>query len=224
MKAHSEITSPAQLTPAQTLEILKEGNHRFLNNLSRNRNLLELVNETKDGQWPFAAILSCMDSRTSAELKFDQGLGDIFSIRVAGNVMSDDIVGSLEYATAIAGSKLILVLGHTGCGAIKGACDNVQFGNLTGLLAKIHPSVDQEKTHTADRNSNNAPFVNAVAEINVKNTVKDILRTSPVIRELVEKGEIGIASAMYDVSTGKVSIHEDEAIIFYKDKAALVGN
>ena len=157
----------------------------------------------------------------SAELIFDQGLGDIFSIRVAGNVMSDDIVGSLEYATAIAGSKLILVLGHTGCGAIKGACDNVQFGNLTGLLAKIHPSVDQEKTHTADRNSNNAPFVNAVAEINVKNTVKDILRTSPVIRELVEKGEIGIASAMYDVSTGKVSIHEDEAIIFYKDKAAV---
>ncbi|HYD21595.1 MAG TPA: carbonic anhydrase family protein [Flavipsychrobacter sp.] len=224
MKAHSEITSPAQLTPAQALEILKEGNHRFLNNLSRNRNLLELVNETKDGQWPFAAILSCMDSRTSAELIFDQGLGDIFSIRVAGNVMSDDIVGSLEYATAIAGSKLILVLGHTGCGAIKGACDNVQFGNLTGLLAKIRPSVEQEQTHTADRNSNNAPFVNAVAEINVKNTVKDILRTSQVIRELVEKGEIGIASAMYDVSTGKVSIHEDEAIIFYKDKAALVGN
>ena len=219
MKVHTEITSPAELSPARALEILKEGNHRFLNNLSRNRNLLELVNETKDGQWPFAAILSCMDSRTSAELIFDQGLGDIFSIRIAGNVVSDEITGSLEYATAIAGSKLILVLGHTGCGAIKGACDNVQFGKLTSLLAKIRPSVEQENTTTGDRSSKNMTFVNSVAEINVKNTVKDILRASPVIRELVEKGNIGIASAMYDVSTGKVSIHEDEAIIFYKDKA-----
>lgn len=220
MKEHKELT-PSDLTPAQALHILKEGNHRFLNNLSRNRNLLELVNETKDGQWPFAAILSCMDSRTSAELIFDQGLGDIFSIRIAGNITSENIVGSLEYATAIAGSKLILVLGHTGCGAIKGACDHVQFGNLTGLLSKIRPSVEQEDTFKENRNSTNTPFVNAVAEINVKNTVKEILRSSPVIRDLVEKGDIGIASAMYDVSTGKVSFHEDEAIIFYKDKMAL---
>lgn len=219
MKEHKEITSPAQLSPAQALELLKEGNHRFLNNLSRNRNLLELVNETKDGQWPFAAILSCMDSRTSAELIFDQGLGDIFSVRIAGNITSENIVGSLEFATAIAGSKLILVLGHTGCGAIKGACDNVEFGNLTALLKKIRPSVDQETTITDDRSSKNPAFVNAVAEINVKNTVKEILHTSPAIRELVEKGQIGIASAMYDVATGKVTFHEDEAIIFEKDQA-----
>jgi carbonic anhydrase len=218
MKVHTEIKAPNELTPNEALEILKEGNFRFLNNLSRNRNLLELVNETKDSQWPFAAILSCMDSRTSAELIFDQGLGDIFSVRIAGNITSENIAGSLEYATAVAGSKLILVLGHTNCGAIKGACDNVKLGNLTVLIDKILPSVAEERTFKEDRTSNNAQFVNAVAEINVKHTVKEILRSSPTIRDLVEKGEIGIASAMYDISTGKVTFHEEEAVIFHKDK------
>lgn len=217
MKEHREITRDA-MTPEQALQILKEGNYRFLNNLRKDHDHLELINETKDGQWPFAAILSCMDSRTSAELVFDQGLGDIFSIRIAGNVTSENIVGSLEYATAFAGSKLILVLGHTGCGAVKGACDNVQFGNLTNLLGKIKPSVEMEQTVLENRNGDNPEFVNAVSEINVKNTVGEILRSSPTIREMVEKGEIGIASAMYDVSTGQVTFHEKEAIIFHKDK------
>ncbi|MBL7717397.1 MAG: carbonic anhydrase [Flavipsychrobacter sp.] len=216
MKEHKGLTK-AGLTPEQALDLLKEGNHRFLNNLSRNRNHLEIVNETKDGQWPFAAILSCMDSRTSAELIFDQGLGDIFSIRIAGNISNGEILGSLEYATAVAGSKLILVLGHTGCGAIKGACDDVKFGNLTQLLEKIKPSVEQETSFKEDRTSKNNDFVNAVADINVKNTVKDILRNSEAIRDLIEKGEIGIASAMYDVATGTVTFHDEEAIIFRKD-------
>ncbi len=220
MKNHQNITQ-ASMTPQQALDILTEGNRRFLNNLSINRNHLELVNETKDGQWPFAAILSCMDSRTSAELIFDQGLGDIFSIRIAGNIANEDILGSLEYATKAAGSKLILVLGHTGCGAVKGACDNVELGNLTGLLKKIRPSVDEETSTQGDRSSNNIEFVNSVAAINVKNTVKDIVRQSETIRQMIENGEIGIASAMYDVTTGTVTFHEDEAIIFHKEKEAM---
>src|SRR5688572_17450335 len=130
-----------QITPEQTLEILKEGNRRFVNNLKYNRNLLEQVNDTRDGQWPIAAILSCIDSRTSAELIFDQGLGDIFSIRIAGNIVNEDILGSMEFACKVAGSKFIVVLGHSKCGAIKGACDHVQMGNLTSLLSKIEPSV-----------------------------------------------------------------------------------
>lgn len=219
MKNHQNITQAA-MTPQQALDILKEGNHRFLNNLSINRNHLEIVNETKDGQWPFAAILSCMDSRTSAELIFDQGLGDIFSIRIAGNIANEDIIGSLEYATKAAGSKLILVLGHTGCGAVKGACDNVELGNLTGLLQKIRPSVDEEPS-TGDRSSKNIEFVNSVASINVKNTVKDIVRKSETIREMIESGQIGIASAMYDVATGLVTFHEEEAIIFHKENEAI---
>lgn len=219
MKNHQNITQ-ATMTPQQALDILKEGNHRFLNNLSINRNHLEVVNETKDGQWPFSAILSCMDSRTSAELIFDQGLGDIFSIRIAGNIANEDIIGSLEYATKAAGSKLILVLGHTGCGAVKGACDNVELGNLTGLLQKIRPSVDEEPS-TGDRSSKNIEFVNSVAAINVKNTVKDIVRKSETIREMLEKGQIGIASAMYDVTTGSVTFHDEDAIIFHKDKEAV---
>jgi carbonic anhydrase len=219
MKAHNITRS--ELTPQQALEFLKEGNERFLNNLSKNRDNLEIVNLTKDGQWPFAAILSCMDSRTSVELIFDQGLGDVFSIRIAGNISSENIVGSLEYATAIAGSKLILVLGHTGCGAVKGACDNVEFGNLTGLLKKIKPSVEEETSITEDRTGSNPAFVNAVAEINVKNTVKEILASSTAIRELVEKGEIGIASAMYNISTGKVSFTEENALSYLKEKTEL---
>jgi carbonic anhydrase len=218
MKVHTDIKAPNELTPGEALQILKEGNFRFLNNLSRNRNLLELVNETKDDQWPFAAILSCMDSRTSAELIFDQGLGDIFSVRIAGNITSENIAGSLEYATAVAGSKLILVLGHTNCGAIKGACDDVKMGNLTALLGKIIPSVREETSFTENRTSKNTDFVNTVAEINVKNTVKEILHMSPTIRELVENGAIGIASAMYDISTGQVTFHEAEAIVHAREK------
>ncbi|XZF13807.1 carbonic anhydrase family protein [Chitinophagaceae bacterium MMS25-I14] len=200
---------PSELTPFEALQLLKEGNFRFINNLSRNRDLLELVNKTKDGQWPFAAILSCMDSRTSAELVFDQGLGDIFSVRIAGNVVMEEVLGSLEYATAVAGSKLIVVLGHSNCGAIKGACDHVELGNLTTLLDRIQPAVERETTVKTGRNSHNPEFVEAVAHLNVAYSVEEILRQSKVIRELVEDGRVGIIPAMYDVATGKVKFIEE---------------
>src|SRR3954465_15294214 len=135
-----------KITPQQALEILKEGNKRFVQNLKVHRNLLEQVNDTRDGQWPLAVILSCIDSRTSAELIFDQGLGDIFSVRIAGNIINEDILGSMEFACNVAGSKFIMVLGHTKCGAIKGACDHVKMGHLTTLLAKIEPAVYAETT------------------------------------------------------------------------------
>ena len=198
-----------QITPSQTLEILKQGNERFINNLKVNRNLLEQVNETRDGQWPFAVILSCMDSRTSAELIFDQGLGDIFSVRVAGNIVNDDILGSMEFACKVIGSKLIVVLGHTKCGAIKGACDHVELGHLSGLLSKIAPAVEEEKEILDNRTSSNADFVEKVAEINVRSSVKEVLKKSEIIKELVEEGRVGIIGAMYDVASGKVDFYED---------------
>lgn len=212
MKSEQRQSIPHDITPAMALQELKEGNFRFMNNLRRNRDLLQMVNETKDDQWPFAAILSCMDSRTSAELIFDQGLGDIFSIRIAGNIISEGILGSLEYATAVAGSKLILVLGHTNCGAIKGACDQVKMGNLTSLIERILPAVAQEKTFTENRTSKNAAFVDAVSELNVKNGVQEILKKSDVIRNLVEQEKLSLIPALYDVSTGKVNFLETEII------------
>src|ERR1043165_5439502 len=202
MGIHAHDSIPQDISPKGALQRLKEGNFRFVNNLKLNRDLLEQVNDTKDGQWPFAAILSCMDSRTSAELIFDQGLGDIFSIRIAGNIISPGILGSLEYATAVAGSKLILVLGHTNCGAIKGACDDVKFGHLTQLLEQIKPAVEQEKHTKENRTSHNPEFVDSVAKINVHNSAKEILERSAVIREMVMKGELGLVPAMYNIATG----------------------
>ena len=196
------------LTPEAALTILREGNTRFVNNLRAHRNLLEQVNETREGQWPFAAVVSCMDSRTSAELIFDQGLGDIFSIRLAGAVISDNVLGSLEYACKIAGSKIIVVLGHTHCGAIKGACDGVEMGNLTGLLGKIRPAVFQEKTHKEHRNSKNQDFVDAVTNIHTERSVQAIIEQSTILADLIERGEAGIIGAMYDVETGTVTFHE----------------
>src|SRR5687768_1377346 len=202
-----------QITPKQALDILKEGNKRFIQNLKVNRNLLEQVNATRDGQWPFAVILSCIDSRTSAELIFDQGLGDIFSIRIAGNVINDDILGSMEFACKVAGSKFIVVLGHSKCGAIKGACDNVQLGNLTGLLDKVKPAVEAETTTVENRSSRNSEFVENVARINVLNGVEEILQRSEILRELVDQGKIGIGAAMYDVTTGVVDFYDETIII-----------
>ena len=155
----------SSISPSMALELLKEGNRRFVNNLKINRNLLQQANETSDGQHPFAVILSCIDSRTSAELIFDQGLGDIFSIRIAGNIMNEDILGSMEFGCKIAGAKIIIVLGHTKCGAIKGACDNVEMGNLTALVNKIKPAVDAEKTTLEDRHSGNSNFVENVCDV-----------------------------------------------------------
>jgi carbonic anhydrase len=205
----------AEITPRKALEILQKGNHRFVNNLKAHRNLLEQVNDTRDGQWPFAVILSCIDSRTSAELIFDQGLGDVFSVRIAGNIVNTDILGSMEFACKVAGSKLVVVLGHSKCGAVKGACDHVEMGNLTELLSKIQPAVYQEKATQNDRSSKNAEFVENVAEINVVRSVKNIIERSYILEQMVERGEIGIVGAMHNIETGEVSFYE--AVMFIKD-------
>lgn len=203
----------SQITPKKALEILKEGNHRFVNNLKLHRDLLEQVNATSEGQWPFATILSCIDSRTSAELIFDQGLGDVFSIRIAGNVVNTDILGSMEFACKVAGSKLIVVLGHTKCGAVKGACDHVEMGNLTELLSKLQPAVYEEQQTKVERSSKNSEFVENVAQINVKRMVKSILQRSHILAEMIENGEIGIIGAMYNVETGDVEFYNDTEFI-----------
>ena len=200
------------ITPLMALELLKDGNKRFVNNLKVNRNLLQQANETSDGQHPFAVILSCIDSRTSAELIFDQGLGDVFSVRIAGNIINEDILGSMEFGCKVAGSKIIVVLGHSKCGAVKGACDHVEMGNLTALLSKIRPAVDDEETITQNRNSSNAEFVEKVSIINVKRTVKSILQRSPILKEMIENGEIGIVGGTHDLTTGQVT-YFDELII-----------
>lgn len=203
----------ADITPAGALNLLKEGNRRFVDNLKFNRNLLQQANETSDGQYPFAVILSCIDSRTSAELIFDQGLGDIFSARVAGNIINEDILGSMEFACKVAGSKIIVVLGHTKCGAIKGACDHVEMGNLTALLSKIRPAVDDERTTTENRSSQNSTFVENVSVINVRRTVKAIMERSPILKEMIETGEIGIVGGSYDVASGEVTFLEDTQVL-----------
>lgn len=201
------------ITPAMALDMLTEGNKRFMNNLKVNRNLLQQANETSDGQHPFAVILSCIDSRTSAELIFDQGLGDIFSIRIAGNIINEDILGSMEFGCKVAGSKIIVVLGHTKCGAIKGACGHVEMGNLTALLSKIQPAVYDEKTTIKNRSSENADFVEKVANINVKRTALAIMERSPILKEMIEAGEIGLVGGMHNITTGKVNFYGDTLII-----------
>ncbi len=206
MRTHSKETQ-ASLTPDTALEILKEGNERFVNNLKANRNLLQQVNETSTGQFPFATILSCIDSRTSAELIFDQGLGDVFSIRIAGNILNEDILGSMEFATKVAGSKIIVVLGHTKCGAIAGACNHVELGNLTTLLEKVKPAIEKETTITDARDGNNKQFVDRVAAINVDLTIDRIRKESPIVAELEQQGAIKIIGGMYDIATGAVTFN-----------------
>ncbi len=209
MKAHTRETQ-ATMTPQKSLQYLKEGNLRFQNNLKANRNLLEQVNDTSDGQFPFATILSCIDSRVSAELVFDQGLGDIFSVRIAGNFVNEDILGSMEFACKLAGTKLLVVLGHTSCGAVKGACDDAKMGNLTGMLAKIKPAVEgvSEPRDESRRNSKNLEFVDAVAEKNVALTIDNIRKLSPILKEMEDNNEIDIVGAMYDINTGAVDFFE----------------
>lgn len=199
-----------KLSPVQALDILKKGNERFVNNLKANRNLLQQVNDTSDGQFPFAFVLSCIDSRTSAELIFDQGLGDIFSCRIAGNILNDDIMGSMEFACKVAGSKVVLVLGHTKCGAIKGACDQVQLGHLTSLIDKIKPAIDITDSGSGPKDSSNSEYVEAVSVNNVKLIMKKILRSSDIIAEMARKGEIIIEGGMYDIETGIVEFFDTE--------------
>ena len=221
MRTHTK-NSQETTTPREGLEFLREGNFRFVNNLKSNRNLLKQVNETRDGQYPFATVLSCIDSRTSAELIFDQGLGDIFSIRIAGNVINDDILGSMEFACNISGAKLIVVLGHTKCGAIRGACDHLQMGNLSTLLNKIQPSVYYERTVKDDRTSENREFVEKVCRIQVKRSVELVIEQSIILREMIEKGDVGLIGAIYDVKTGIVEFLEETFMLgnirhFYLD-------
>jgi len=190
------------LTPACAIDLLKQGNHRFVNNLKANRDLLQQANSTVAGQFPFAIILSCIDSRTSAELIFDQGLGDIFSARIAGNIVNDDILGSMEFACKLAGSKLIVVLGHSHCGAVKGACSNAKLEHLTGLLDKIKPSVEAVRKESAELEGEK--LVQQVAETNVKTTVEQITQNSQVLKEMIDNGEIGIVGGMYNIESGHV--------------------
>lgn len=199
----------AAITPAKALDLLIEGNKRFVNNLKINRNLLQQANETSDGQHPFAVILSCIDSRTSAELIFDQGLGDVFSIRIAGNIINEDILGSMEFGCKVAGAKMIVVLGHTKCGAVKGACDHVEMGNLTALLSKIRPAVDEETSTRANRTANNSEFVEKVGIINVKRTVIAIMERSPILRDMVQNQQIGIVGGRHDIASGVVEFFPD---------------
>lgn len=204
MRAHTKNTQES-LTPQDALDYLKEGNHRFINNLRANRNLLQMVNETSEGQWPFAVILSCIDSRTSAELIFDQGLGDIFSARVAGNVVNEDVLGSMEYAVKYAGSKLVVVLGHTKCGAITSACNKVKDGNITALMHKIKPALDKEDTVTEDRTGNNSEFVEKVAKLNVEHALDEIRNRSEILDQFEKEGKIMLVGGIYDVETGEVN-------------------
>lgn len=209
MKAHT-LETQATMTPQKSLRYLKEGNQRFQNNLKANRNLLEQVNDTSDGQFPFATILSCIDSRVSAELVFDQGLGDIFSVRIAGNIVNEDILGSMEFACKLANTKLIVVLGHTSCGAVKGACDHAEMGNLTKLVQKITPAVNavKEPKDGSLRSSQNLDFVDSVSHMNVQLMIDRIHEESPILIEMEKNDEIKIIGAMYDVNTGEVTFYE----------------
>jgi carbonic anhydrase len=199
----------ATLTPHKAFEILVEGNKRFISNLRLNRNLLQQVNETSDGQYPFAIVLSCIDSRTSAELVFDQGLGDIFSVRVAGNVLNEDVLGSMEFACQLAGSKLIVVLGHTRCGAVKGACNHVDLGHLTGLLGKIGPAIHGVEQAGGRQLAPDA-FVEQVAVENTRRQMRAVLERSPLLEHLFREGRIGLVAGVYSVETGEVTFFEQQ--------------
>jgi carbonic anhydrase len=197
------------VTADEVLKRLKDGNGRFVADKPTQRNYLKQVLDTSAGQFPLATIVSCIDSRAPAEILFDQGIGDVFNARVAGNIVNEDILGSLEFASKVAGSKLVVVLGHTSCGAIKGACDDAKLGNLTALIGKIKPVVNKTALDiTGDRSSKNYKFVEMVAEANVHATVQNIRDKSPVLKEMEQKGEIKIVGAMYDVKTGKVAWYD----------------
>lgn len=197
------------VTPKLILERFKRGNERFASGRgTTNRNYVQQVKATAAGQYPLASVVSCIDSRAPAEILFDQGIGDLFNARVAGNIVNEDILGSLEFASKVAGSKLIVVLGHTSCGAIKGACDDAKLGNLTALISKIKPAVNAVPNDGKERSSKNYAFVEMVAERNVHMTVQMIRDKSPVLKEMEDKGEIQIVGAMYDVKTGKVNWYD----------------
>lgn len=200
--------SQAMMTPAQALQMLKDGNERFVNGEFINRDARAQIKATSGGQYPFATILSCQDSRTSNDLLFDLNNGDAFSLRVAGNVVNEDMLGGMEFGSKAAGAKLIAVIGHTKCGAIYGACDNVKMGNLTGLLDKIKPAIKDVSILIQPRDSKNPKFVDAVAEANVRYQMKQIREKSPILREMIDKGEVGLVGGIYDISTGEVTFFD----------------
>ncbi|MBC5765426.1 carbonic anhydrase family protein [Ramlibacter albus] len=206
--APAALTREAQaaLTPDAVLQRLQEGNQRFTTGRQAPRDLKMQIKATGYGQYPMASIVSCIDSRSAPELVFDQGIGDVFGVRIAGNFVNEDMLGSLEFASKVAGAKLIVVLGHTSCGAIKGACDDVALGNLTGMLGKIKPAV-QSVAYAGERSSKNEQFVEMVAEANVRRTVLDILNRSAVLREMADKGQLRVVGAMLDVKTGEVRFY-----------------
>lgn len=206
------------ITPTIALELLKKGNERFINNLKINRNLLEQANATSDGQHPFAVILSCIDSRTSAELIFDQGLGDVFGIRIAGTVINDDILGSMEFSCKLAGAKIIVVLGHSKCGAIKGACDHEKLGNLTTLLKKIEPAIAAEQTVMENRTSINEDFVEKVTAIHVQQMVAVIMSRSAILAEMIKAGKCGIVAGHHDIATGAVRFYPNTMHGFFSNE------
>lgn len=209
MNAHTKETQD-QMTPVLSLEVLKKGNERFRANLKAPRDLMQQVAATSTGQYPFATVLSCIDSRVSSELIFDQGIGDLFSVRIAGNFVNEDILGSMEFACKLAGTKLVVVLGHTACGAVKGACDHARLGNLTALIKKIEPAVAavKEPEEASLRNSSNLDFVNDVAVKNVLMTIDQIRSESPVLAEMEKNGEIHIVGGMYNIDSGEVNFFE----------------
>ena len=209
MKAHTKETQDL-MTPSLALDALKDGNDRFLKGHQVTRNLNAQVDETSGGQYPFATVLHCIDSRVSAEHIFDQGIGDLFSIRIAGNFVNEDILGSMEFACKLAGTRVLVVLGHTACGAIKGACDHARLGNLTALINKLEPAVEAvDSPAEADlRNSSNIDFVNAVAAKNVLMTIDNIRSQSPILKEMEADGAIQIIGGMYDIATGNVNFYE----------------
>ena len=197
------------MTPESAIQRLKEGNVRFTKNKGFSRDLTNEVKQTSTGQNPYATVLHCIDSRVSAELIFDEGIGDVFSVRIAGNFENEDILGSMEFACKLAGTKVIVVLGHTACGAVKGACDDAKLGNLTALISKLKPAVEAvtEPVDTSKRNSGNIDFVNSVAEKNVYMTIENIREKSPVLKEMEDNGEIKIIGAMYDIKDGSVTFY-----------------
>lgn len=197
MKTHTK-EFQQNLTPDQALDVLKEGNKRFVNSLKMQRNLLDLVQETSDGQYPFAAVLSCIDSRVPAEVVFDQGIGDLFSVRVAGNIVNEDILGSIEYACGVAGSKIVVVMGHTKCGAVTAACQKVEMGNITALLSKIKPAISAVETKKGSAE------VEEVAIANIEHSIEEIKAKSIILSDLEKEGKIKIVGAVYNVDDGKV--------------------
>lgn len=197
------------IAPKQAIELLKAGNRRFVNNLKINRNLLQQVNETSQGQHPFAAVLSCMDSRAPAELIFDQGLGDIFSLRIAGNILNEDIIGSLEFACKVVGAKLIAVIGHTGCGAIQGACKGVELEHLSQLLEKINPVVEKVKTTCPQLDADVPEFAEQVTRLNIQQSVEEISKRSKILAQLLGEEKIAIVGGLYNIDNGEVEFFDE---------------